>query len=1851
MTSDAKRHEHGVHSTVGRLTESLRSYIEAQYHIRNESLIRERRKLLEEHGAVCQVPFVESTPVYELGLAYRDLRIPEVAKNLLTRLAELDIGLFARPYVHQVQALEAFFTDRSDLIVATGTGSGKTESFLMPILGHLAEETARRPHSAAMPGCRAILLYPMNALVNDQLSRIRKLFGDERASRIISDGRSRPVRFGSYTGRTPYPGIRSSGRDTQRIAPLFDSFFLRLASDESKKAQLEAIGQWPAKDLVGFYAAHLEEVRTNKKGKAIHYHHWNQRLFTQPNDRELMTRHETQASCPDLLVTNYSMLEYMLMRPIERPLFQQTRDWLNSSDENELIIVLDEAHMYRGAGGAEVALLLRRLAARLGVPRERIRFILTSASLGSGEEAVQAVARFGRDLTGLSETSARKFTVIRGTRESRSGQKAGTSAEATALAQFDLGAFERHATDPAAARSAVTELSRALEWGQLDESTDIADFLYHRLTGFGPLELLIQSVSGLASPLHELERHLFPNSAHAGSATAALLALATFARRKSDKRVLLPTRLHMFFRGLPGLFVCSNPTCTDARNKDTPDRLLGRLHAQLNDTCSCGSRVYELLTHRECGTAFLRGYVDGPHGNFLWHVPSGPLREGHQAPLTEVDVLIEGEPQPDRIADCIEAWLDTKSGRLLYEQPKVLGGFRKVFIPAAGPEWDRRGLTFDCCPLCNIDTMRGGRSTIMDHSTKGEAPFATLIKTQLDTQPAVKEETRTFPNGGRKVLLFSDGRQKAARLARDIPREVEQDIFRQILALATHRLESAGIEPRPNSHLYIASLTVLRDFNLPIFDRADAQRVENAIEQLEKDYSTETLPELLTEFPPGDTPARFKIALLRQLCGRYYSLTGTAVGLLLPAAKASRKFTEVPSVSASSLSASDIQQLAITWISELADKYAFDRELPDHVRGMAAGFWSDKWGANGKFDKTIRPHLANILGVSEATIDAVEEAFADQLSQKAENGNFFLNPNMLRIQIGLGIPWYQCTQCTALLPTTIRGHCASCGCSVVEELDPQRSEYIRARKGFWRDPIREVLSASPQLRSISVEEHTAQLSNRDNAQVYATTEQFELRFRDIQIEPRDRPIDVLSCTTTMEVGVDIGSLVAVGLRNVPPQRENYQQRAGRAGRRGSSVSTVLTYAQNGPHDSYYYETPQQIVAGDPRNPEIKIDNPKIARRHITSFLLQTYFHAYMDEHEIPVGGATSALFRALGKAGDFFFGDDEASPTFESFKKWVEVNVIDTRGDLRRQIRSWLPDNLRTESLSVDEWIESVARTLLADLQSLKSEFQKPSESVPAAIDTGEGEGENEVETDDPDDRGAIGDEELLEFLFARGMLPSYAFPTDLTSFLVERLGRPAGSKYMQMEIVQRPQQGIAKALSEYAPGRLIVINKETYRSGGVVANVLPTVHDRAAPLFADVSDLVHCSNCNFVRDLEERSTVDPNCPVCGSELQSTPMIVPQVFTPEDGNPLKEDDREQEFTYAASAQFPVPVGESDLPDLIPLGPHIATAVTIDRKLVVANKGQLSDDSYQGFWICEKCGRASNEQPAAASHARPYRIEFSFGQPKPSKLCNGEFHNVFLGHVFSTDLLLLRLKITNPIITDTSNPVVLRALEDGLYSISEALRLCASRHPQLDLDPNEFGAGFRIVPSRDGDKLFLDIYLYDTLAGGAGYAELAGKHLGQILADVLDLLENCRGKCDQSCEKCLRHYHNQHLKDRLDRHIGAQLLRYALTGQVPQEPAIPDQVARLAPLKRMLELDGFSCTSPGSVGNAVVPLLAERSGRMFAVGIQSGLLDREWKEHSLRRLIDESAVNGKVLNDFILRRNLPDEHQLIRDAFP
>ncbi|MCG8402122.1 MAG: DUF1998 domain-containing protein [Firmicutes bacterium] len=1849
---------YGVYRITHELHQTLRAYLEALYHIKNTSLIAERRSLLNETGYINQNPYVESTPIYQPGIAYDDLTIPTSAKKLLTKLAELkpEVGIFPVPYTHQSKALEAFFSHDQDLIIATGTGSGKTESFLMPIIGMLALEAAERPRSAQMHGCRALLLYPMNALVNDQLGRIRKLFGDERVAEFLKIGRNRPVRFGSYTGRTPYPGNRSRNKDEQHIQPMFENFYIKYVNNKDKVTQLKEKGKWPSKNLIGFYGADKRQTKTyasgKKKGQKYVSQNWYQRLITQPGDRELLTRHEMQETCPDLIITNYSMLEYMLMRPIERKIFSETKKWLDSDPCNQLTLVLDEAHMYRGAAGAEVALLIRRFQARLGIPRVRMRCILTSASLGEDGEAERAILKFARDLTGLLESSSRSFALIKGQREVRFGTREGTAEEAVALAAFDLAALQQYAVEPEKAVAEVEALGARLGWPPFrGETQDLEQYLFDNLTGFRVAEELIRFVSGKAIELAELGQKLFPNTSEEDrkNATESIIALSTFAKRKTDGRILLPTRLHLFYRGLPALYVCTNKEC-NARLDNAPrdEYLLGRMYTEPRLHCECTNhaRVYELMTHRECGSAFLRGYIRGQNGEFVLDEPDQDLGpdDSEQQLLHEVHLLVEGVPHEDALDQCYEVWLDIVSGRLLMNKPQETKGFLRCFRPKTDSKnYEGRPLfTFSRCPIC-LKRWRGDRPKIMDLATKGEAPFANLVKAQLILQPPREKESMVFPNGGRKVLLFSDGRQKAARLARDIPREVEHDSFRGAIALAADLLRKINRkDPKLTRELYIAFVSVVSCFNLQLFDGEDRVKLLKDIQYFRNLYSSD-LEEAVDDKWDITPPSRYYEELLRQLGNPHFSMLATTVGYVIPWRQ--EKLAQELSAIVPGLKEERTREIAIAFIGELLQNFAFgnEHEIADSIRQKAAGYTKHGWGSAAKFTHAMIKVFKTHFGWPDTMIEAVQAELRKQLCQE-EGGSYFLDKNRVALHIDVNANWYQCQVCTFLSPVRLGKWCINCGSDQINILTPGKSEYLRSTKGFWRDPVEKCLTGQGRPDYIAVEEHTAQLSQRDTGTVFATTERYELRFQDVVIGEDEGPIDVLSCTTTMEVGVDIGSLVAVGLRNVPPQRENYQQRAGRAGRRGSAVSTVITYAQGCPHDSYYFNHPKEIVSGSPRFPVIKTNNEKIARRHVNAFLIQTFFQESIDCGAPGVDFKSAVLFKALGKASDFFMGPADNEISLKNFEIWVRHMVLDPSAEIANEIASWLPEEV---SNSPQAWVREVAEELLLSLHILSSDFLAQQALCGKNNDDEDVEAENNGVDDNMEEEQDNEEYELLSFLWDKGLFPSYAFPTDLCSFLVEDWEWRNGRR--RVVVKERPQQAIGKALSEYAPGRLIVINKKTYRSGGVVsANVPVTDPDRAVSLFqSQLKTYVYCTQCTYVQDPSGAANEFAYCPICTGKLAKADMIIPEVFTPEEGRAVDEFDHDQELTYATSAQFPVPAGEDDLTNWFEIGERGQYTYAADRHLVIVNKGKKGADS--GFLICEKCGAAAPEganQVKHVKHRRPYLVQWK--KDKKREECDGKYRNVFLGHTFLSDLLVIRMTLKSPIALDIWSSIPVAVLNDGLRTISEALLRAASRY--LDLDPAEFSTGFRLVPGDiDGEKR-ADIYLFDTLSGGAGYSEQAGQYLEEIMKITLEILEDCPGYCSRSCTQCLRCYQNQYWHENLDRFLGVSILRYILFNEIPCMDNLIAQGAVLRSLGRLLTLDGYECSSNLSFNGFSVPLLAKAENRQLAIGTYNGILDKDAAEisHPLYNYLKKNYdIDVILLNEYFLTRNLPGAYQFVK----
>ena len=440
-----------IGETVHELHRALQDYIEATYHVSHPALVEERRALLASNGVISQRPFFESTPRYRTDRRFRDISgLPQSVLDLfetISRKPESDVDpkrlIFDPPYEHQLRAVETALVGiskeagppRQDLVVMTGTGSGKTESFLLPILGKLIREASARGHGfGEQAAVRALVLYPMNALVNDQLGRMRLLFADPRVVAAFKIASGRPARFARYTSRTLYPGVRNAKRDQARLRPIGEYYVEKLeegSASESLVRELQERGKWPAKaDLRSWYGE--KGARWERDGEFL-------RCNTMEDDAELLTRHEVHAHPPDVLITNYSMLEYMLMRPLERPVFDRTRDWLEQNPDERFLLVLDEAHLYRGAAGTEVALLIRRLRSRLGVPPERLQVICTSASFSDTTKA----AEFGAQLTGKSIDG---FEVVTGELALRSPDTEGTAKEAELLASIDLDAYHKAVT-------------------------------------------------------------------------------------------------------------------------------------------------------------------------------------------------------------------------------------------------------------------------------------------------------------------------------------------------------------------------------------------------------------------------------------------------------------------------------------------------------------------------------------------------------------------------------------------------------------------------------------------------------------------------------------------------------------------------------------------------------------------------------------------------------------------------------------------------------------------------------------------------------------------------------------------------------------------------------------------------------------------------------------------------------------------------------------------------------------------------------------------------------------------------------------------------------------------------------------------------------------------------------------------------------------------------------------------------------------------------------------------------------------------------------------------------------------
>lgn len=1844
-----------IQETIDELHTSLKDYIEATYHIGDPKLIRQRRILLDQPGVTHQIPYLESTPKYQVGHRYKDMiGLPPAALSVYSALSTPNSEgarlLFDPPYRHQAEAIRNALIDDKNLVIMTGTGSGKTESFLLPILGKFAREAAARPQVfAEQRGVRALLLYPMNALVNDQLGRLRAIFGDPRLVKLFAQWAKRTPTFARYTSRTPYAGVRSGKRDSKKLAS-FESFYVEIERQasgapsetqelaEKLRRELKARGKWPAKpDLQKWFGAKGTPWADRKSGEPL-------RAVTLDGDSELITRHEAQTEAPDLLVTNYSMLEYMLMRPIERTIFDQTSAWLASNPDEKFTVVLDEAHLYRGAAGAEVGLLLRRLRARLGIPVERFQIICATASFSNPKEA----GEFGAQLSGAPVAS---FVSITGELDLRPHAAPGSGEDAAVLASIDLDQF--YASEEAVRKAAVAPF---LAHRHVAPMATLEKSLFAALETFAPLGLLVNLTMKAARPVESLGEVLFPDAPDLSArALTALLALGSVARESPDAAGLLPCRIHNFYRGLAGLWVCMDPECSELASEQRSGAC-GRMYSQPRGVCGCGSRVLEFYTCRNCGAAHARAHsddVDTP--NALWPEPGRRLKMPglETAPLLDLDLLLV-EP---RLTDLVElAEYDLETGRI---NPPLPGPrSRTVYLrkdrttPATDEdgEVDTRAEVrgqFTPCAVCG-ETAAFGRTSVQDHQTKGDQPFQALVARQIQVQPPGPQTATNFaPLRGRKVLVFSDSRQVAARLAPNLQLYSVRDALRSLIVWGYDKLRQQPMVAQMLNlgDLYVAVILASKAMGVrlrPELKPGETFATDSEIAAAVLDGVLEDATKLtmLWMRHRGDlVPQSLLDDIVKTVQDRYLGLEALALASICESADRIPAIHALPNIPG--LAETDIEkvELARTWLRCWRANGFWLNAMPPTWYKRPKGRGTSVRAQKGGF-KAMQRVLSD-----SATRKLFDRTWQQQLmsifTEEMDSGYKRLAGKNLSLE--LNGSWVRCGDCRSVhRPMSRVPRCLDCSSTNIEPLDPIADPVFTARKGYYRNPVIAALS-DPNRKPMALiaAEHTAQLNAPQSEDVFSRAEENELLFQDVALDwgaaaKRSTAIDVLSSTTTMEVGIDIGALSGVALRNMPPGRANYQQRAGRAGRRGNAVATVVAFGSADSHDEHYFSQPETMIAGPVVDPRLTLNNPDIVQRHIRAFLLQNY-------HQDRIPGfdpdADPNLFSVLGTVEGFKSGTEVLNR--DDFARWLEAN----EEALRVRVADWIPAELGAHREAL---LDQMVKDVLEAVDEALSVNSPGGQKVVEEDDEGEDEDSPEIQEEEgeevPNNRALTG--KLLDRLLYRGVLPRYAFPTDVATFNVFDIDRSTAFRPI-MKFA--PSQSLPVALSQYAPGKTVWIAGKCYTSGAIYA---PMQNDRfdawqSRRLYRE------CTECHFAETVPLDSGLRPgvthDCRACGGESTFGPthfwMRPPGFAHPVYEEEMTSPDDMPETAHATRAKLTMPTPADDEKWIVV---NDRLRAMPDRKhLLVSNTGP----KQEGYNYCTKCGRieASVEGSAALGgpHPKPYPDD-----KEPECPGSGTTRGLVLGTDFITDIALFSLRVAAPL-----------KLKPGLYptdvalrSVSEALAKAAAS--MLEIEPGELLAEYRPALTPAGSNgLEAEIFLYDTLPGGAGFASQVAHRGSELFDRALTLMKTCPEDCDSSCYRCLRSFKNKFEHSLIDRHVGAELLEYAITGEMQ-----PFDARRIRASSRLLQqdlerqTDGFTFTAneelnaPG-VGPVTIPILAVRSdGKRFAICL-SGALTGDHPTDPAIALMRETWSEIKVIpvNELLVRGNLPAATRSVQAA--
>ena len=1487
--------------------ESVKRYITSAFKTNSSTFEIERKSLLDQPGVFFQEPYLEPIAAYQSGKKLADLAdIDLPTLNDEARLAFKDIvgaGLFkgGHPlYLHQQAMLEKSLRGQH-CVVVTGTGSGKTEAFLLPALANIVREAVewdapsnKNPQSwtresqehpkwsdtrkelrgeKRSAALRALILYPMNALVEDQISRLRiALDSDEVHAQLDKRLNGNRIRFGRYNGSTPVSGhpyvLSEDGGRRERNA------FKR---SQLKKEYEKAIDAYLSiRQKIDDCRRRVESARasgdaaalsseTDALSAALEEASFIQRMT--PDAAEMFHRWEMQATPPDILVTNVSMLSIMLMRHRspeldgdrgDSDIFEATKKWLEEDRDNHIFqLIIDELHLHRSSAGTEVAYLLRLLLERIGLTPDspQLRILASSASLdGDDPETYKYLGEF---FGFSSEQAKEKFHV-------ESGELLYPAEEVTA-------AFDERFTQAcvlagkgiASDQECHVQIREVVEIIKKDISTNLRKFYGAFADGGRFRARSSEWCSSYWFDRLPLENQL--------TACRGLFAALSSDLAREELETIPRIRLHWMARNIDGLWA------TIGLHQEDHLRKVGRLLPE-KKIASAEGRVLEVLYCECCGTQLLCGNkvprekdLLGGSNTFelspvesnleglpevtiemrtdaqdykslgvVWlvgandKVPTNPEQLSWRQASIETTQPERGPGRPISSAEArwVPASIDPATGFVRLGQKKTDTAIPCLWFDLDEPDDELHKYSGmpQRCPCCYIDySERYGRRTPIRSFVTGLARMTHLFS---------KHIMSTLPEGAsRKLVAFSDSREAAANLAlgveqeqwshllrlfinsslkefgrselvsakskiielyrRGYEKEAEEEFSRilkkygeddpliseirelytafvtykerPILLDKRKKEEIEGWEAIPGGFVHLENLVHRpRDSRLsPLWVSFIERGLNPAGPDIESRLISDNgdwtslfvrengvlLPELSNQASNHEVNAfstKVRQGVWRGVTGRtLYNLEAQGIGYLAFPPYWKPRCLE-------GHNASQLRQVCESVLRILAE----ENRLDPHPWGGPMDWWEagqprKERNRQGPAKRRVSAFLeksAEKLNFDYDTLrDVIRASFLEVGHARGMDhwGGVKLDKLWIKVVEGSAKPWV-CPNCGHVHWHASVGICSRCFSELPEDPNGESTAEALEREHYY--------AFEAQKSGLDFRMHAEELTGQTFDQAQRQRHFREIFFDDETIEDGGTrsvlknidAIDLLSVTTTMEVGVDIGSLMAVIQANMPPERFNYQQRVGRAGRKGQIFSIAFTFCRGQTHDRIHFEHPEEMTGGVPPQPKLAM-NPEqkmLAERLFAKELLRRIFldlgRRWHDEKNL------SDTHGEMGAVNDALYQID-------SIKDWIQSNK-ESVSNLAKVI---------TQGSSVSH----------ASLESYALEIP---ERIVSAIKN------NHYTT-----------ESLAQRLAEAGILPMFGMPTTVRSLYYEL---PSAGKEGEQEVkaLSRPSD---QAIADFAPG------------------------------------------------------------------------------------------------------------------------------------------------------------------------------------------------------------------------------------------------------------------------------------------------------------------------------------------------------------------------------------------------------------------------------------------------------------------